>query len=160
MECLDVFSCTFIYTEADYWKAMQAHEQTKKSMEPFVTEEVIQPPKPAVDIGALKAQAQAQAQQAALKAQQAKAQQQAQAQAAAQAEAAKAQVETKAKKDDSDDNVETVAAKAAAAAMGYGLEPQLLQSMFSWVLFFNAGLLRWLCSLLLSVEICYFSQEL
>ena len=124
MECLDL-SCT-LKTEADYWKAMQAHEQTKKSMEPFVTEEVIQPPKPAVDIGALKAQAQAQAQQAALKAQQAKAQQ-AQAQAAAQAEAAKAQVETKAKKDDSDDNVETVAAKAAAAAMGYGLEPQLLQ---------------------------------
>lgn len=131
MEFLDI-SCT-LKTEADYWKAMQAHEQTKKSMEPFVTEEVIQPPKPAVDIGALKAQAQAQAQQAALKAQQAKAQQ---AQAAAQAEAAKAQVETKAKKDDSDDNVETVAAKAAAAAMGYGLEPQLLQSMFPWVLFF------------------------
>ena len=125
MEFPDV-SCTFIfshlYTEADYWKAMQAHEQTKKSMEPFVTEEVIQPPKPAVDIGALKATAQAQAQQAAQKAQAAALQ------AAAQ-EAAKAQVETKAKKDDSDDNVETAAAKAAAAlpqSMGYALEPQLL----------------------------------
>lgn len=94
--------------QADYWKAMQLHEQNKKSMEPFVTEAVIQPPKPAVDIAALKPQ-QAQAQQA-----------QAQAQAAKDRKA----------KDDSDNekNVEPVvkATTASIQQMGFGFESRLV----------------------------------
>ena len=104
--------------QAEYWKAMQSHEQNKKSMEPFVTEAVIQPPKPAVDIAALKPQ-QAQAQQA--QAQQAQAQQ-----AQAQAQAAK---DRKAKDDsDNEKNVEPVvkATTASIQQMGFGFESRLV----------------------------------
>lgn len=99
--------------QAEYWKAMQSHEQNKKSMEPFVTEAVIQPPKPAVDIAALKPQ-QAQAQQA-----------QAQ-QAQAQAQAAK---DRKAKDDsDNEKHVEPVvkATTASIQQMGFGFESRLV----------------------------------
>ena len=92
--------------QADYWKAMQ-EQQTKKSMEPFVTEAVIQPPKPAVDIAALKPQAQAQ-------------------QAQAQAQAAK---DRKAKDDsDNEKNMEPVAKATTASIqqMGFGLESRLV----------------------------------
>ena len=89
--------------QADYWKAMQLHEQNKKSMEPFVTEAVIQPPKPAVDIAALKPQ-----------------------QAQAQAQAAK---DRKAKDDsDNEKNVEPVvkATTASIQQMGFGFESRLV----------------------------------